>query len=187
MLLAMFCSSIVLPVRGGATIRPRWPLPIGTIRSSTRADRFSAVGLERDPLLRVERRQVLEEHLLARAFRRLEVDRLDLDQREVALAVLRRPDLARRRCRRCAGRTCGSATARRRCRRGRAGSCSRARAGSRSRRAASRARLRRRCRPLFSARALQDLEDQLLLAHAGRARARRAAWRSWSARRRSCP
>jgi hypothetical protein len=41
MLLAMFCSSIVLPVRGGATIRPRWPLPIGTIRSSTRADRFS--------------------------------------------------------------------------------------------------------------------------------------------------
>jgi len=42
MLLAMFCSSIVLPVRGGATIRPRWPLPIGTIMSSTRADRFSA-------------------------------------------------------------------------------------------------------------------------------------------------
>ena len=26
---AMFCSSIVLPVRGGATMRPRWPLPIG--------------------------------------------------------------------------------------------------------------------------------------------------------------
>ncbi len=41
MLFAMFCSSIVLPVRGGATMRPRWPLPIGTIRSSTRADRFS--------------------------------------------------------------------------------------------------------------------------------------------------
>ena len=62
--------------------------------SSTRADRFSRVGLERDPLLRVERRQVLEEHLLARPFRRLEVDRFDLDQREVALAVLGRPDLA---------------------------------------------------------------------------------------------
>jgi hypothetical protein len=42
MLLATFCSSIVLPVRGGATIRPRWPLPIGTIMSRTRADRFSA-------------------------------------------------------------------------------------------------------------------------------------------------
>ncbi len=42
MLFAMLWSSIVLPVRGGATIRPRCPLPIGTIRSSTRADRFSA-------------------------------------------------------------------------------------------------------------------------------------------------
>jgi hypothetical protein len=41
MLFAMFCSSIVLPVRGGATISPRCPLPIGTIRSSTRAERFS--------------------------------------------------------------------------------------------------------------------------------------------------
>ncbi len=54
-------------------------------------------GLEVDALLRVERRQVLEEDLLARAIRRLEVDRLDLDQREVALAFLRRPDLARHR------------------------------------------------------------------------------------------
>src|SRR5204863_4951374 len=54
-----------------------------------------AFGLQRDLLLRVERRQVLEEHLLAGALRRLEVDRLDLDQREIALAVLGRPDLAR--------------------------------------------------------------------------------------------
>ena len=53
-----------------------------------------AVGLERDALLRVERRQVLEEDLLARPLGRLEVDRLDLDQREVALAFLRRADLA---------------------------------------------------------------------------------------------
>src|SRR3546814_13834833 len=35
---AMFCSSIVLPVRGGATIRARWPLPCGAIRSMTRAE-----------------------------------------------------------------------------------------------------------------------------------------------------
>ena len=36
--LAMDCSSIVLPVRGGETIRPRWPLPIGVSRSITRPE-----------------------------------------------------------------------------------------------------------------------------------------------------
>ena len=44
---------------------------------------------------RIERRQVVEEDLLARLLRLLEVDRLDLEQREVALALLRRADLAR--------------------------------------------------------------------------------------------
>ena len=38
MLLAMFCMSTVLPVRGGATMRARWPLPRGVIRSMTRVD-----------------------------------------------------------------------------------------------------------------------------------------------------
>jgi probable HAF family extracellular repeat protein len=38
---AMLCSSIVLPVRGGATMSPRCPLPIGVIRSMTRAERLS--------------------------------------------------------------------------------------------------------------------------------------------------
>ena len=51
-------------------------------------------GFELDPLLRVERRQVLEEDLLADAIGRLEVDRFDLDQREVALALFRLADLA---------------------------------------------------------------------------------------------
>ena len=51
--------------------------------------------LEDEALLRIERRQVLEEQLVARLLGRLEVDRLDLDQREVALPFLRRPDLAR--------------------------------------------------------------------------------------------
>ena len=32
----MLCSIIVLPVRGGATINPRWPLPMGEIKSITR-------------------------------------------------------------------------------------------------------------------------------------------------------
>ena len=34
---ATFCSSTVLPAFGGATIRARWPLPIGAVRSITRA------------------------------------------------------------------------------------------------------------------------------------------------------
>ena len=125
-------------------------------------------GLELDPVLRVERRQVLEEDLLARAFRRLEVDRLDLDQREVALAVLRRPDLARHRV---AGVQvelpdlrggdvdvvgAGQVVV--------VGRAQEAEAvGQRFEHA-----LREDEAALLGAR-LQDLEDQLLLAHAGRA------------------
>ena len=74
-------------------------------------------------------------------------------------------------CRRCAGRTCGSATATRRCRPGPAGSCSR---GARRKPKPSGQHLEdafREDAARFSRRArLQDLEDQLLLAHAGRAR-----------------
>ncbi len=51
-------------------------------------------GLQLEALVRVQRRQVVEEDLVARLLRRLEVDRVDLDQREVALAFLRRADLA---------------------------------------------------------------------------------------------
>ena len=115
-------------------------------------------GLQPDPLLRVERREVVEKDLVARLVGRLEVDRLHLDQREVALAVLGRADLAGDRCRRCADRTCGSARARRRCRPGRADSCSRARAGSRSRPAGIRARLREKMRPFFSVCACRILK-----------------------------
>ena len=32
----MCCSMIVLPLRGGATIKARWPLPSGVSRSMTR-------------------------------------------------------------------------------------------------------------------------------------------------------
>ena len=41
---AMFCSSTVLPVRGGATISARWPLPCGETMSITRADLSLMVG-----------------------------------------------------------------------------------------------------------------------------------------------
>ena len=40
----MFCNKTVLPVRGGATIRERWPLPMGAIKSMIRADRSFTVG-----------------------------------------------------------------------------------------------------------------------------------------------
>ena len=38
---ATFCNKTVLPALGGATIRPRWPLPIGATRSMTRAVKSS--------------------------------------------------------------------------------------------------------------------------------------------------
>jgi len=53
-----------------------------------------ADGLHLDALLRVERRQVVEENLVASLFRRLEVDGLDLDEGEVFLAFVRRPYIA---------------------------------------------------------------------------------------------
>jgi hypothetical protein len=53
-----------------------------------------AHGLHLDALLRIERRQVVEEDLVARLLGRLEVDGLDLDQREVLLAFVRRADVA---------------------------------------------------------------------------------------------
>ena len=57
------------------------------------ADVF-AHRLQLDPLLRIQRRQVVEEDLVARFFGRLEVDGFDLDQREVFFAFMRRTDLA---------------------------------------------------------------------------------------------
>ena len=53
-----------------------------------------AHGLHLDALLRVERREVVEEDLVAGLFGRLEVDGFDLDQREVLLALVRRAHVA---------------------------------------------------------------------------------------------
>jgi hypothetical protein len=52
------------------------------------------VALELHHLVGVQRREVLEEDLGLRVLRRLAVDLVDLHQREVALAVLGRADLA---------------------------------------------------------------------------------------------
>ena len=53
--LAIACSTIVLPALGGETIRPRWPLPIGATRSMIRVVRTFGLGLQAQPLLRVQR------------------------------------------------------------------------------------------------------------------------------------
>jgi hypothetical protein len=94
----MFCIMMVLPAFGGATSRPRWPLPIGATRSMMRPGEVlgAAVALlEGQALVREQRRQVLEQDLALGVFGLAEVDLADLEQREVALAVLRRADLAR--------------------------------------------------------------------------------------------
>ena len=51
-------------------------------------------GLEPDPVLGIERRQVVEEDPLPRCLRGLEVDRLHLDESEIPLALFRRANLA---------------------------------------------------------------------------------------------
>jgi len=51
-------------------------------------------GLKLETFLRIERRQVFEEEFVARLVGRFEVNGLNLDEREITLAVFRRPDLA---------------------------------------------------------------------------------------------
>ena len=53
-----------------------------------------ADGFQLEPLVGIQRRQVVEEDLVAGFLGRLEVDGIDFDQREVALAFLGRADLA---------------------------------------------------------------------------------------------
>jgi hypothetical protein len=89
---------MVLPAFGGATSRPRWPLPIGATRSMMRPVRSSVLPL---PFSRVRRssgnsgRQVLEQDLALGVLGLVEVDLADLEQGEVTLAVLWRANLAR--------------------------------------------------------------------------------------------
>src|ERR1700741_4879015 len=50
--------------------------------------------LQLDPLLRIQRSEVVEEDLVARLFGRLEVDGFNLDQGEILLAFMRRTNLS---------------------------------------------------------------------------------------------
>ena len=68
-------------------------MPIGRHQVHDPSRQVLGVGLEPESLLRVEGREVLEEQLVAGLVGGFEVDRFDLDQREVALPFLGRPDL----------------------------------------------------------------------------------------------
>ncbi len=50
MALAMFCRIMVLPVRGGATINPRCPFPIGAAKSKNACGQFVFCGFHDDTL-----------------------------------------------------------------------------------------------------------------------------------------
>ncbi len=68
---------MVLPVRGGALISPRW---LGRFHLQ------AALG--------IKRRQVIEEDLVARDFRVFKIDGFNFNQREIAFAIFRRAHLA---------------------------------------------------------------------------------------------
>ena len=93
--LAIACITIVLPALGGLTISARWPLPIGITRSMTRVVSTSEDGLQAQPLLRVQRRQLGELGPLAGLLDVLPVDGVEPDERVVlvlALALARLAD-----------------------------------------------------------------------------------------------
>ena len=77
-------------------ISARWPLPSGAIRSMTPG---AAVGnrrildLEAEHVFRIERREVIEIDLMTDVLGLVEIDLVDLEQGEIALAVLGRANL----------------------------------------------------------------------------------------------
>jgi hypothetical protein len=72
--------------------QPRCPLPSGATRSITRERDVLAgriVDFHLEPLVRIQRRQIVEMILVTDLFRIFEIDRVDLQQGEVPLAILR--------------------------------------------------------------------------------------------------
>ena len=87
---------MVLPVRGGG--HDQRPLPLAERRHDVEdaAGGVLARGVgdfHAEALLGVERRQIVEIDLVAQVLRRVEIDVVELEQGEIALAVARRPDL----------------------------------------------------------------------------------------------
>ncbi len=81
-------------MRGGGDDQAALALADGRQQIHHAAGEVVAHGFQLEPLVGIERRQVVEEDLVARFLGRLEVDGVDFDQREVALAFLGRADLA---------------------------------------------------------------------------------------------
>ena len=87
----MFCKSTVLPVRGGATINARCPLPIGDDDIDHPRREILAgwiLNFEPQTLIGIERRQVVEVDLMPGLFGVLEVDPVAFKQREIPLPFL---------------------------------------------------------------------------------------------------
>ena len=80
---------VVLPAFGGDTMRPRWPLPIGAMRSMMRPVMSTVVvgELEAQLLVGEQRREVLEAGTLAGLVGRRAVDGVDAQQRRVLLVA----------------------------------------------------------------------------------------------------
>ncbi len=81
--------TVVLPALGGETISPRWPFPIGEIRSMIRAVMF--VGSSASSILQLlvgeQRREVLEAAPVPGLLGVLAVDLVDAQQRRVLLVA----------------------------------------------------------------------------------------------------
>src|SRR5882724_10719259 len=82
----MFCISTVLPVRGGATINARWPLPIGATMSITLAERSFLVGSSNSSRNRWSGNSGVKLSKLTLRF--------DFQQRKIAFAFLGAADVA---------------------------------------------------------------------------------------------
>ena len=93
---AISWRTVVLPALGGETIRPRWPLPIGAIRSTIRVRMPLALAfdLETEPLVGEQRRQRLELGPPHRLVGGHPVDLVDADDGGELLLGTRRPDRA---------------------------------------------------------------------------------------------
>ena len=85
---AICCSKIVFPVRGGATISPRCPKPIGVSKSTTRMDSDPLFRAVAESTVRAVRRTRLIHGLAPEKYLLWRDMRINFDPRNVALGDL---------------------------------------------------------------------------------------------------